>query len=460
MSDVTDDAGVKVDYDPRHAELLSFSIARRGFLDGSQTPRKFLEQCIAVIEAREPSLRAFAALNLEGAREAADASTTRYRGGKPLSAVDGLPIGVKDLFETADMPTQMNSPYYEGWESNRDAAHVFYLRKGGALIVGKTVTTEFGIGRPGPTRNPWDTGRTPGGSSSGSGAAVGACMLPAATGTQIRGSIIRPASICGTYAIKPTFGALNRGGGHSTSPSMGHLGVLAGTLEDTWQIAHYISVTAGPDAGSPGLLGGPTLPEARRPARIARQYTTGWDMTDDASKAIFEELLGRLRDVGTEILEPSDDPDLARFEEEHQSVNEWLFDILAYEMRWPMQYYKDARPETLGENVSKRLERADAMSVEDYRSALDRRRRFRETQEALAGKVDCFLTLGHIGPGQEGFPPVGTPQFSDPSSALGAPTFALPLLAVDGLPLGVQLMGFPHGDERLAAHARWLSSVD
>jgi Asp-tRNA(Asn)/Glu-tRNA(Gln) amidotransferase A subunit family amidase len=166
----------------------------------------------AIAVVLDLEVKAFVSTHLPNARAAADASTERYRKGRPLSPVDGLPIGIKDVFETQDMPTQMNSPLFSDWHTGRDSVHVYVLRRAGALIVGKTVTTEFAQATPGPTRNPFDLTRTPGGSSSGSCAAVGAGMLPVATGSQVRGSIIRPAGYCGNYALKPTFGALNQQG--------------------------------------------------------------------------------------------------------------------------------------------------------------------------------------------------------------------------------------------------------
>ena len=164
-------------------KLLSFHSAIPNFLEGKATPRGYLERCLETIEAREHEVKAFVTLNIDGARAAADASTDRYRKGSPFSLVDGCPIGVKDIIETFDMPTQMNNDLYKGWRSNRDAACVHALREGGAIIVGKTVTTEFSFGRSGPTRTPHDLERTPGGSSSGSAASVGAGMLPVSLGT-------------------------------------------------------------------------------------------------------------------------------------------------------------------------------------------------------------------------------------------------------------------------------------
>src|SRR5262249_21602270 len=155
-------------------------------------------------------VRAFAALNEEGARQAADASAERWKAGRPISAIDGMVMGIKDLLETKDMPTQMGCQAYRGNFPRRDNAAVWALREAGAVILGKTVTAELGGAEPGPTTNPFDASCTPGGSSSGSAAAVAARMVPAAIGTQVGGSIIRPAAFCGNVALKPTQGAINR----------------------------------------------------------------------------------------------------------------------------------------------------------------------------------------------------------------------------------------------------------
>ena len=169
-------------------------------------------------------------LDIEGARKQADASTTRWRRGKPLSAVDGLPVGIKDCFDVAGWPTEVNSALFKDNIAEIDAAHVDALRTGGALVLGKTTTTELTMALPAATWNPWSLEHTPGGSSSGSAAAVAARMLPLATGSQVRGSVLRPASICGIIGMKPTFGALTRHGGIDPSPSLNHLGFLGGTL--------------------------------------------------------------------------------------------------------------------------------------------------------------------------------------------------------------------------------------
>src|SRR5712691_8163106 len=175
------------------------------FANGADTPRDFLERCLGDLAALEPKIGAFVHLNLEGARAAADHSTRRWREGRQRSPIDGMPLGIKDIIETADMPTENGSALFAGWRSERDGASVAALREAGAVILGKTVTTEFAATEP---------RRTPGGSSSGSAAGVAAGMMSAALGTQVLGSTVRPASYCGCIGFKVSLGALNRGGSH------------------------------------------------------------------------------------------------------------------------------------------------------------------------------------------------------------------------------------------------------
>ena len=224
------------------------------FKSGSSSPREFLERCLVDLTALEPKIGAFVHLNIEAARNAADASSARWRAGCPFSPIDGMPIGIKDIIETADFPTENGSPIYFGWRSERDGASVVALREAGAVILGKTVTTEFAATEPRGTRNPHDLRRTPGGSSSGSAAGVAAGMISAGLGTQVIGSIVRPASYCGCVGLKVSVGALNRGGSFD-GLSQSVTGVLAATLEDAWQVASEIASRAGGDPGYPGLFG-------------------------------------------------------------------------------------------------------------------------------------------------------------------------------------------------------------
>ena len=208
-----------------------FHTAVAQFQSGADSPRAFLERCLAAVDRFEPQVGAFVCMDIAAARAAADAASARWKSGSPLSRIDGMPVGIKDIIETAQFPTQMGSPLFDGWHSHRDAASVAALRQAGAIVLGKTVTTEFAATHPRGTRNPWDLARTPGGSSSGSAAAVASGMVSAALGTQVIGSILRPASFCGVFGFKPTIGAINRGGSHDGLSQSAH-GPLAASLQD------------------------------------------------------------------------------------------------------------------------------------------------------------------------------------------------------------------------------------
>ncbi|HEY8579053.1 MAG TPA: amidase, partial [Beijerinckiaceae bacterium] len=406
----------------------------------------------------EASVRAFVTLNLDGARLAADASTARYKAGRPLSRVDGLPVGIKDIFETEDMPTERGSAFHAGDRTGRDAAHVYALRRGGAVIVGKTVTTEFAMARPGPTRNPFDETRTPGGSSSGTAAGVAAGMFLAGTGSHARGSVIRPASYCGNYAIKPTFGAINRGGCTDVFKSQDHIGVHAGGLRDMWMVARFLSEKAGPDPGHPGLYGPAELTQSSKPRRVAALKTRGWDLTDGASRQAFETFLEALERAGVAVLREADEPRLAEYERLLRDATRVWSKISTYELRWPMQVYRDKDPSLLAPWIVAAVERGETMTLEDYRTALLERDQLRRLHEALHHEIDCYVTLSSPGPAPEGMD-VGDAVFNEPSSLLGCPALNAPLLAVDGLPLGVQIMGFAHHDARVCAYAAWMAEA-
>jgi Asp-tRNA(Asn)/Glu-tRNA(Gln) amidotransferase A subunit family amidase len=446
-------------YDPRTQPRLSFNAATKAFRDGRDTPRAFLERCIATLERREPEVRAFVCTNLPGARAAADASSARYRAGRPLSVVDGLPLGIKDVFETEDMPTQMNSPAFSGWHTGRDAAHVYVLRRGGALMLGKTVTTEFAQGAPGRSRNPFDASRTPGGSSSGSAAAVGAGMVPVATGSQARGSIIRPASYCANYALKPTFGALNSQGTLGLgAPSQCVVGVHAATLEDCWTTAFYVASTAGGDPGYPGLSGELELRSGRKLDRVIRLDTLGWEGTEPATRETFEGFLRRLEALGVTVLTRHDDERIEAFERALRGIPDFMWPILLWEMRWPGWVARHRGAHLISKVVLERIERAERMTIDEYRGAVAKREGLRMSHATISGLADACVTLCSQGAAPIGMS-VGNPVFADVSSNLLGPAIALPLLVVEDLPLGVQLVGLPDGDFKLAQHAQWLSNA-
>ena len=451
-------------YDPRTFRARTFYDAIPRFRDGTDTPRAYLERCLETIAACKPMVQAFAALNEAGARAAADASTARWQAGQPLSAIDGLPIGIKDLLETRDMPTQMGCAAYSDNFPKRDNAAVWALRQAGAVILGKTVSAELGGSQPGPTRNPFDPARTPGGSSSGSAAAVAARMLPAAIGTQVGGSIIRPAGFCGNVALKPTQGGINRGERQATS--MSTHGVHAGCIEDMWQVAIEVARRVGGDRGCAGLFGPLTPPATVPPTRLMVLETEGWAVLDDLSKAGFAQLLESLQRAGITLLRRNAHPWIEALEKAIGNAGAVCNAITGWENRWALRNLVDEHPDGVSQRAKNTLARAEAMSPEDYRAALLEREAAQLCYSRLAPLADAVLTLSCPGPapiwpgdvpGEPLAPhPTGNAVFNYPSSMLFAPAVTVPLMSVSGMPVGVQLMGQQHDDARITAMARWL----
>ncbi len=445
-------------YDPATYRLLTFHDRVPHFRDGSDTPRAYLERCLERIEALEPAVRAWAFLNIDRARQAADEAGARYRAGAPLSPVDGMPIGIKDLIETCDMPTEYGAELFRGNRPIRDAAVVYFLRKVGAVLVGKTVTVAFGGGDPAVTRNPFDTRRTPGGSSSGSAAAVGSKMIPLALGTHARGSTIRPASFCGAFALKPTFGGINRQGAFSAAQSLDHLGVLGGSLADVWTTARYAAKHAGGDPGSPGLYGALEPPEARKPQRLVRLDMAGWAVAEEAAKRAFEAKLRELETAGVRIYSRRDDPLIEDYEQQLARMPGLWQALYRFEMRWPLFPYRDHDSAKLPPRLLKGLAEGDLTSQDSYRAALITREHVRAIHEEIARRCDGMVTLSSPGPGPIGMDQ-GSAIFNEASSVIGAPAINLPILSAEGVPLGMQLLGPWHGDERLIAVGRWIAET-
>ena len=451
-------------YDPREFRALTFHDAVAKFRDGSDTPRAYLERCLETISEREPVVQAFVVVNEAGGRAAADASTTRWRDGRPLSPIDGLPIGIKDLLETKDMPTQMGCEAYRGNFPKRDNAAVWALRQAGAVILGKTVTAEIGGSHPGPTTNPFDPARTPGGSSSGSAAAVAARMVPAAIGTQVGGSIIRPAAFCGNVALKPTQGGINRGERQATS--MSTHGVHAGSIEDMWQVGIEIARRAGGDRGCLGLMGPSTPPAAVKPERLIVLETEGWTELEGADRSAFEALLENVRRAGVTVLRRRDHALIEALEVAIANGRALCNTITSWENRWNTRNLVDAHPDGVSARAKATLAKAEAMTPDDYRAALIERAAAQLRHAAVGPLADAVMTLSCPGPaplwsgdvpGQPLAPrPTGDFVFNAPSSMLFAPAVTVPLMSVGGLPVGIQVMGQQHEDARMTSLARWL----
>ncbi|MDB5414801.1 MAG: amidase [Rubritepida sp.] len=451
-------------YDPRTVRGLTWHDAVPRFADGSDTPRAYLDRCLATIAEKEETVRAFVVFDAGLAREAADASTLRWKAGKPLSPIDGMPIGIKDLIETKDFPTQMGCAAYAGNFPRRDSAMIQALKQAGAIILGKTVTTELGGSEPGPTTNPWDTTRTPGGSSSGSAAAVAAGMVPAAIGTQVGGSIIRPAAFCGNFALKPTQGGIHRGERQGSSQSTA--GIHANSYEDMWQVGIEIAKRAGGDPGALGLMGPDMPPQPVRPERLAVLETEGWTVMRDSERAAFETLVERIRALGVPVLRRADHPWIETLERLSAQGRAVTNVVVGFENRWGLLNLESTHPGGLSARATARLRASEAYTAEDYRAALAVREEMRAAMARVAPLVDAL-----IAPASPGIAPLWDPKAPDAASnprptgdvacnaatsALGVPCVTLPVMAVDGMPFGAQLIGQVHQDARVTAMARWL----
>jgi Asp-tRNA(Asn)/Glu-tRNA(Gln) amidotransferase A subunit family amidase len=431
---------------------IPFFSSSADFVAGTDTPRDFLERCLGRLQTFDPVVGAFVCHDTAAARAAADRSTARWREGRPLSPIDGMPVGIKDIIETADMPTEQGSPLFVGWRTGRDAASVMALREAGAVVLGKVVTTEFAATEPRGTRNPWDTERTPGGSSSGSAAAVACGMVPAALGTQVVGSILRPASFCGCVGFKPSVGRINRGGSYDYF-SQSCTGVLAASLEDAWLVAMNIAVRAGGDPGYSGLQGPPKPPPVQRPRALAVLQTAGWEDAEPEARQAFETAAARLAEAGIALADRRSDPVIEAVEVAIADAAGLTRAINAWEGRWPLNTYRDRDPGKLSQSALDRLLTAEAMSPANYDAAIAQRQRNRESHAHLAARYDAAITLAAPGPAPVGLGSTGNPVFNVPASMLGIPALALPLLSAGGLPLGLQVMGFTGEDAGLFAVA-------
>ena len=362
------------------------------------------------------------------------------------------------------MPTEMGCRAYRGNFPKRDNAAVWALRQAGALILAKTVTAELGGAHPGPTTNPFDPARTPGGSSSGSAAAVAAGMMPAAIGSQVGGSIVRPAGYCGNVALKPSKGAINRGERQASSQSVN--GVHANSIEDMWRVAAEIAKRAGGDPGHRGLAGPPDPPPAEKPGRLLALEGAGWSMIDDAAREAFHRLLEGVEAAGVTVLRPADDPALAALDAVLMQASPICYAIIGWESRWLYRSLADQGPDAISFRARQSLERAEAMTVADYHAALDGREAAQAAWARALEVVDGALMASCPGPAhlwagdRPGEPPMARPTgdavFNTPASILFAPAVSMPLMGVGGLPVGVQIMGGQGADARMTGFARWL----
>jgi Asp-tRNA(Asn)/Glu-tRNA(Gln) amidotransferase A subunit family amidase len=357
------------------------------------------------------------------------------------------------------MPTEMGSPLFAGWRSEKDAASVRALRDAGAVIVGKTVTTEFAASEPRGTRNPWNLAHTPGGSSSGSAASVATGIVSAALGTQVIGSTIRPASYCGCFGFKPSVNAINREGSHDYQ-SQSCTGILGASLEDVWQVAYEIVGRVGGDAGTPGLHGPHAAPLPRKPQTLAVLETAGWDAASAGAKARLADCVARQKSVGINIRTRHNDNAVAALENELRNAQELSHRCNGFEGQWFFRTMRDRDAGKIGPVTRQRTDRYDTLTLAEYRADLKERARIRALYAELAATFDACITLPAPGGAPAGLNSTGNPEFAVPASLLGVPALSLPLYEDDGMPLGLQVIGYFDRDADAFAIASWLMQLD
>lgn len=427
-----------------------------GWREGQGSPRETLEGFIDAVDTREHEIHAFEIVDRDGARRQADASAIRHREGRSLSPIDGLVIGVKDNLETVDLPTTFGSPIFKGFQGGRDSAIAYALRASGAVILGKTVTTEFASSFTfADTRNPHDLSRTPGGSSSGSAAAVAAGMLPIAVGTQVIGSILRPAGFNGVIGFKPTYGALNKGGA-SDAYSQHTLGMLALNIADIWAVCAAVAAKVGGDPGFAPFRGGPVPRAPARPTRLAFVETAGWAVAEDGARDAFAEVRDALERDGVTVLDRRGSRRVELLEQTLVNARDVSLRLCRYEGLWPFADMDLRHRDLFSDNMRGRVDLARDMDPDDYIAALAQREAMRDALLALRGEADAFITLSNTGPAPLGLTSTGNSIFNVPISAPRVPAFSLPLLQLSGLPVGFQLFGFPDHDSALSAVAGYM----
>ena len=436
-----------------HLHLLSAAEAARWLQSGRISSEALVSACLGQLQAREPELGAFALIDPEHALAEARARDAERAEGRALGPLHGVPVGIKDIFDTADMPTERGSVLYAGHQPSADAHVVARLRSAGAVILGKTVTTEFAVFGPGKTRNPHDPARTPGGSSSGSAAAVAAELLPVALGSQTNGSIIRPAAFCGVLGYKPTRGLVSRRGMFTLSPTLDHVGWFARSIED---LALLGEVLMGHDEADPATLHVARLPlrevaaaEPPLPPRFAFIKTPHWAHADGETHAAWKSLCQQLGERVEEVeLFPS-----------AMEAWRWHQTIMEAEMAYHLEREWRTGASQLTARLREQLERGRAVSALDYQRAKAAiEPMYASLAELFEQSYDAILTPSAPGAAPLGLHSTGDPAFCTPWTLCGMPATSLPLLETEsGLPLGVQLVGPRLGDPRLLRTARWLA---
>ena len=435
--------------------LLSAGDAAQMIRDGAVTSTELVQACLERVREVDGQVQAWTFLDPEYALSQARAADEARTSGRPIGALHGVPVGLKDIIDTADMPTENGSVLHAGRRPSSDASVVSLLRAARAVIMGKTVTTEFATRTPGKTRNPHNSGHTPGGSSSGSAAAVAAAMVPLALGSQTTGSTVRPASYCGVYGLKPTHGLIPRHGMFQLSRTLDHVGLFARSVED---VAILLEVLASHDARDPDSRPRARIPyraiavaEPPRVPRLAFVKTSMWDQVDADARGAFSELVQRLGDrvEALELGTPADE------------ILAWQRAIGGAEIAINLRREWEHGRDKLSAALRARIEHGRGVLALDYLEALARVPRLvASLTELFDQRYDAILTPAAFGTAPKGLESTGDPAFCALWTLCGMPALNVPLMrGANGLPLGAQLVGARDQDAQLLRTARWLADV-
>lgn len=424
--------------EPLHS--LSATALAQGLRTGVFTAEAVAQSCLAHIAEREPAVQAWTFLDPEQVLAQVRAADRHRAAGLPLGALHGIPVGIKDIIDTADMPTENGTVIHAGRRPVKDAEIITRLRNAGAIIFGKTVTTELATYAPGKTRNPHHPEHTPGGSSSGSAAAVAAGMVPLAVGTQTNGSTIRPAAFCGVYGYKPTAGLIPRAGVLRQSQSLDQIGVFARSVDDAVLLAAQLMEPPVDFAAQ----------ESAAAPRLAFVRTPCWADASDDTRAAFARLIEGLGSHVTEVAMPA------------AAVPAWDWHRTVMEAEIAENFaaeWRDGKYQ-LSASLRGQIERGRSTLPADYQYALAQAPRVDALFAELYAKYDAILTPSVAGTAPQGLGSTGDPAFCTLWTFCGMPAINVPLLhGANGLPLGVQLVGPRMGDARLLRAARWLSTA-
>lgn len=419
------------------------------------SPVELVRSCLQRIDQLEPRLQAWVTVDRERALEVAQRCEESMHRGQYRGPLHGIPIGLKDIFYTAGVKTTMGSPIYAEFVPGYDATTVQRLKDAGAIILGKAQTTEFAALAPSPTRNPWNLEHTPGGSSSGSAAAVAATMCPGALGSQTYGSTIRPAAYCGCVGLKPTYGLVSAFGVHALCWSLDHVGLFARTVTD---IALLLQALAGYDPQDPASVQVPIPDYAAaladlKPPRLGLVREFFLEKADNETRKHTEAVAERLARAGARVEEVRLPASFAGEPEAHFAM---LYAEAAAAHRDTYAEHKARYSPQMQDLIEKGLRISGVEYVEFRRH----QQRFRHDLDALCRTVDALLTPSTPAPAPRGFATTGDPSFNGPASFSGVPSLGLPSgLSANGLPFGIQLMSAAFTEERLLAVGKWCETA-